>query len=69
MSNQEGYIPPEQYNSDCRLKPEDFSDVGQATVLATEYKDMMKALRIKEKTQTELIDAVKVRIGGGANGG
>ena len=29
----------------------------------------MKALRIKEKTQTELIDAVKVRIGGGANGG
>lgn len=37
VSNQEGCIPPEQYNSDCRLKPEDFSDVGQATVLATEY--------------------------------
>ena len=42
VSNQEGYIPPEQYNSDCRLKPEDFSDVGQATVLATEYKDIIR---------------------------
>lgn len=37
VSNQEGYIPPEQYNSDCKLKPEDFSDVGQAAVLAREY--------------------------------
>lgn len=42
VSNQEGYIPPEQYNSDCRLKPEDFSDVGQATVLATEYRDILR---------------------------
>lgn len=42
VSNQEGYIPPEQYNSDCRLKPEDFSDVGQATVLATESKDILR---------------------------
>ncbi|RGC79760.1 DNA primase [Hungatella hathewayi] len=42
VSNQEGYIPPEQYNSDCRLKPEDFSDVGQATVLAKEYKDILR---------------------------
>lgn len=42
VSIQEGYIPPEQYNSDCRLKPEDFSDVGQATVLATEYKDILR---------------------------
>ena len=42
VSNQEGYIPPEQYNSDCRLKPEDFSDVGQAKVLATEYKDILR---------------------------
>lgn len=42
VSNQEGYIPPEQYNSDCRLKPEDFSDVGQATVLATEYKNILR---------------------------
>lgn len=42
VSNQEGYIPPEQYNSDCRLKPTDFSDVGQATVLASEYKDILR---------------------------
>lgn len=42
VSNQEGYIPPEQYNSDCRLKPMDFSDVGQATVLATEYRDILR---------------------------
>lgn len=42
VSNQEGYIPPEQYNSDCKLKPMDFSDVGQATVLATEYKDILR---------------------------
>lgn len=41
VSNQEGYIPPEQYNSDCKLKPEDFSDVGQATILAREYKDIL----------------------------
>ncbi|MFW5651282.1 MAG: phage/plasmid primase, P4 family [Acetivibrio ethanolgignens] len=42
VSKQDGYIPPEQYNSDCRLKPEDFSDVGQATVLAQEYKDILR---------------------------
>lgn len=42
VSNQEGYIPPEQYNSDYRLKPEDFSDVGQATVLAMEYKNILR---------------------------
>ena len=29
----------------------------------------MKALRLKEKTQTDLIDAVKARIGGGAYDG
>ena len=42
VSKQDGYIPPEQYNSDCRLKPEDFSDVGQATVVAQEYKDILR---------------------------
>lgn len=41
VSNQEGYIQPEEYNSDCKLKPEDFSDVGQATVLAREYKNIL----------------------------
>lgn len=42
VSLQEGYIPPERYNSECRLKPEDFSDVGQALVLANEYKDILR---------------------------
>lgn len=42
VAKQDGYIPPEQYNSDCKLKPEDFSDVGQATVLAKEYKDILR---------------------------
>lgn len=42
VAKQNGYIPPEQYNSDCKLKPEDFSDVGQATVLAKEYKDILR---------------------------
>lgn len=42
VAKQEGYIPPEQYNSDCKLKPKDFSDVGQAAVLATEYKDILR---------------------------
>ena len=37
VSSQEGYIPPEVYNSDSVLKPGDFSDVGQAVVLAREY--------------------------------
>lgn len=42
VSNQDGYIPPEQYNSDCKLKPEDFSDVGQAMVLANEYAGILR---------------------------
>lgn len=41
VAQQDGYIPPEEYNSDCKLKPEDFSDVGQATVLAREYKNIL----------------------------
>ena len=42
VSKQDGYIPPEQYNSGCVLRPEDFSDVGQATVLAQEYMDKLR---------------------------
>lgn len=42
VSKQDGYIPPEQYNSNCVLKPDDYSDVGQATVLAREYEDMLR---------------------------
>ena len=41
VSSQEGYIPPEQYNQDLQLKPSDYSDVGQATVLAREYEDRL----------------------------
>lgn len=39
---QEGYIPPEQYNQDFLLMPEDFSDVGQAIVLSREYMDRLR---------------------------
>ena len=39
---QEGYIPPEAYNSEMELEPEDYSDVGQAVVLAREYKDTLR---------------------------
>jgi putative DNA primase/helicase len=39
---QAGYIPPEVYNSDTVLKPADFSDVGQAVVLAREYKNRLR---------------------------
>ena len=39
---QDGYIPPEQYNQDFLLMPEDFSDVGQAIVLSREYMDRLR---------------------------
>lgn len=42
MAAQEGYIPPEQYNQDFLLMPEDFSDVGQAIVLSREYMDRLR---------------------------
>lgn len=40
VQGQEGYVPPEDYNDEfCResLKPSDYSDIGQAKVLAREY--------------------------------
>ena len=40
VQRQEGYVPPEDYNDEfCRetLKPADYSDIGQAKVLAKEY--------------------------------
>lgn len=37
VAGQEGYIPPEVYNAGSILKPTDFSDVGQAVVMASEY--------------------------------
>lgn len=42
VAAQEGYIPPEQYNQDFMLMPEDFSDVGQAIVLSREYMDRLR---------------------------
>lgn len=36
------YIPPEQFKPDLTLKPTDFSDVGQATVLAEEYQGKLR---------------------------
>lgn len=42
VSNQEGYILPEQYNLELKLMPEDFSDVGQAIILAKEYGDKLR---------------------------
>ena len=42
VAAQEGYIPPEQYNQDLQLKPSDYSDVGQATVLTREYEGKLR---------------------------
>lgn len=43
VQRQEGYIPPEQYDGFSTrapsLKPADYSDIGQARVLASEYAD------------------------------
>jgi phage/plasmid primase, P4 family, C-terminal domain len=39
---QDGYIPPEQFNADLALMPSDYSDVGQAMVLAREYGDVLR---------------------------
>ena len=41
ISQNPDYIPPEIFNSVCTLKPSDYSDVGQATILATEYTDKL----------------------------
>lgn len=42
---QDGYVPPEEYNADfegATLKPEDYSDIGQAKVLVHEYGEELK---------------------------
>ena len=40
VQNQEGYIPPEEYEFRGEsLKPADYSDIGQAKVIAREYGD------------------------------
>lgn len=37
VAKQDGYIPPEQYDSGFDFKPEDYSDIGQAKALAREF--------------------------------
>ncbi|NJP41646.1 DNA primase [Oscillospiraceae bacterium HV4-5-C5C] len=37
VQQQAGYVPPEVYNDDTSYKPDDFSDVGQAEVLAKHF--------------------------------
>ncbi|MEG1470768.1 MAG: phage/plasmid primase, P4 family [Anaerovoracaceae bacterium] len=37
VTNQSGYISPEDYNKAYSLKPEDYSDIGQAKVLSRKY--------------------------------
>lgn len=44
IQSQEGYVPPEEFNAefDAGLKPEDYSDIGEAKVLAKEYGSELK---------------------------
>lgn len=43
-SKQQGYIPPDRYNSAVShsLTPQDYSDIGEAKVLAQEYRQELK---------------------------
>ena len=39
VMSQPGYVPPDEYNAEFgSLKPEDYSDIGEAKVLVQEYK-------------------------------
>lgn len=42
VSSEEGYIPPSEWAEAGTLKPSDYSDVGQAGVLAAEYGDRLR---------------------------
>lgn len=47
VSSDSGYVPPDQFNNDFgdgagSLKPEDYSDVGQAKALSREYGEELK---------------------------
>ncbi|MCR5488367.1 MAG: DUF5906 domain-containing protein [Lachnospiraceae bacterium] len=47
VSRQDGYVPPDQYNNDFAgepgsMKPDDFSDIGEAKVLVKEYGGELK---------------------------
>jgi len=41
VQTQNGYIAPEEYNREYSLRPADYSDIGQAKVLAQEYEGEM----------------------------
>ncbi|URZ02076.1 phage/plasmid primase, P4 family [Clostridium felsineum] len=41
VEKQEGYISPKEYNEMYSLKPDDYSDIGQAKVLAREYAEKL----------------------------
>ena len=43
ISKEDGYVPPEAYNDENSYKPEDFSDVGQAEVLAKYFSGELRA--------------------------
>ncbi len=42
VSSMPGYIPPEKYNDSNSYMPRDFTDVGQATVLAKYFNDVLR---------------------------
>ena len=42
VASQNGYVPPDVYNDDTSYKPEDFSDVGQAEVLAKHFSNELR---------------------------
>ena len=45
VKTQPGYVEPDEYNSDFRagcLKPDDYSDIGQAKMLCKEYGDELR---------------------------
>lgn len=39
---QDGYIPPEQYNSGFQYEPDDYTDVGEAALLSKIYGDRLR---------------------------
>ncbi len=41
VRQQDGYVAPEEYNRGYSLRPADFSDIGQAKILAQEYEGEM----------------------------
>ncbi len=42
ISQEPDYVPPEQYGQQFMLEPDDYSDMGQALMLAKEYGDVLR---------------------------